>query len=145
MYRTATTRGVVAAFVAVLLVLPAAVPANSGGGTSGNAGGGATYGSPPTADGDITLKVASGAWLGRATRIRGMSANLAGRTVSIERRRSSRSGWVAVASVRVGPEGRFGTKWTPRHDRPLPVPRAPCHRVERGQHGGGVGLGGQAR
>jgi rare lipoprotein A (peptidoglycan hydrolase) len=59
------------------------------------------------------LKVASGAWVGRATRIRGRSASLAGRTVAIERRRSSRSRWAPVASVRVGPEGRFRTSWTP--------------------------------
>jgi hypothetical protein len=116
----------VAAFVAVLFALPAAASANSGGGTSGNPGGGATYTPAPAAEGEITLKVASGAWLGRATRIRGRSASLAGRTVAIERRRSRRSGWVPMASVRVGPEGRFRTRWTPdttgRHQfRALPA------------------------
>jgi hypothetical protein len=103
----------VAAFVAVPLVVPAIAPANSDGGMNGNSGGGATYGSAPAANGEITLKVASGAWLGRATRIRGRSASLAGRTVAIERRRSRRTGWAPVASVRVGPEGRFRTSWTP--------------------------------
>jgi hypothetical protein len=116
----------VAAFVAVLFALPAAAPANSGGGTSGNSGGGATYESAPAGGGDITLKVASGAWVGRATRIRGRSASLANRTVAIERRRSRRKGWAPVASVRVGPEGRFRTSWTPdrtgRHQfRALPA------------------------
>jgi hypothetical protein len=106
----------VAAFVAVLFVVPAAAPANSGGGMSGNAGGGATYEPAPAVEGEISLKVASGAWLGRATRIRGRSASLAGRTIAIERRRSRRTGWAPVASVQVGPEGRFRTSWTP--DRP---------------------------
>jgi hypothetical protein len=111
--------------MAALLILPAAASAGDGG-TSGNAGGGADYysGSEPT--GEISLKVASGAWLGRATRIRGRSANLAGRTVAIERRRSRRGGWVPVASVRADREGRFGTAWTPdktgRHQfRALPA------------------------
>jgi rare lipoprotein A len=112
MDRTATARGVVAAFVAASLTLPAAASAGSGG-TSSNEGGGTSYESSPVAGGEITLKVASGAWLGRATRIRGRSANLAGRTVAIERRRSRRSGWEPVASVRVDREGRFATQWTP--------------------------------
>jgi hypothetical protein len=104
----------VAAFVAVLLALPAAASANTGGGMSGNSGGGATYETAPAAgDAEITLRVASGAWLGRATRIRGRSASLAGRTIAIERRRSRRTGWVSVASVSVGPEGRFRARWTP--------------------------------
>ena len=98
--------------MAATLTLPAAASAGSGG-TSGNEGGGATYDSTPASGGEITLKVASGAWLGRATRIRGRSANLAGRTVAIERRRSRRTGWEPVASVRVGREGRFETTWMP--------------------------------
>jgi hypothetical protein len=102
----------VAAFTAVLLALPAAGAASSGG-TTGNSGGGATY-SNTTSAGEISLTVASGAWLGRATRIRGRSAHLAGRNVAIERRRTRRSGWVPVASVRVGDDGRFATSWTPR-------------------------------
>ena len=121
---TATARGFVAAFVAVLLVVPATAAAN--GGTSSDTGGGATYTSEPTTSGEISLTVASGAWLGRATRIRGRSAELAGRTVAIERRRTRRSGWVSVASVRVGEDGRFATTWTPgsagRHQlRALPA------------------------
>ena len=121
---TATARGALAALAAVVLTLPAAAAA--GDGTSGsNTGGGAEYGSAP-AGGEISLKVASGAWLGRATRIRGRSANLVGQTVVIERRRSRRSGWVPVASVRVGDDGRFATRWTPgstgRHQlRALPA------------------------
>ena len=109
---TATTRGVVAALVAVLLTLPA-ITAASDGGTGSNSGGGATYETAP-ADAKISLTVASGAWVGRATRIRGRSAQLAGRTVAIERRRSRRSEWVPVGSVRVGDDGRFATRWTPR-------------------------------
>ncbi len=102
-----------AALVAVLLTLPATAAAGDGA-TSGNSGGGATYTNAAPADAEISLTVASGAWLGRATRIRGRSADLAGRTVAIERRRSRRSEWVSVASVRVGDDGRFGTRWTPR-------------------------------
>jgi len=121
--RTATTRGVVAALAAVLAVLPATAAASNGG-TSSNGGGGATYTNAPA--GEISLMVASGAWLGRATRIRGRSAELAGRTVAIERRRTRRSGWAPVASVRVGDDGRFATSWTPgsagRHQlRALPA------------------------
>jgi hypothetical protein len=108
---TATARGAIAAFVAVVLVLPAVAAAGDGS-TGSNTGGGAEYGSAP-AGGKISLKVASGAWLGRATRIRGRSTSLVGQTVAIERRRSRRSGWVPVASVRVGDEGRFATNWTP--------------------------------
>jgi rare lipoprotein A len=96
-------------------MLPAAAAAGDGS-TSSNTGGGATYTSAPAAGGEISLKVASGAWLGRATRIRGRSTNLVGQTVAIERRRSRRSGWVPVASVRVGDEGRFATSWTPGSD-----------------------------
>jgi peptidoglycan lytic transglycosylase len=103
----------VAALVAVLVTLPATVAASDGG-TSSNSGGGATYTKSATADAEISLRVASGAWLGRATRIRGRSADLAGRTVAIERRRSRRSEWVPVGSVRVGDDGRFATSWTPR-------------------------------
>jgi rare lipoprotein A (peptidoglycan hydrolase) len=93
---------------------------------SSNSGGGATYTNAPAASGEISLTVASGAWLGRATRIRGRSAELAGRTVAIERRRTRRSGWAPVASVRVGDDGRFATRWTPgsagRHQlRALPA------------------------
>lgn len=102
-----------AALVAVLFTLPA-TGAASDGGTSGNSGGGATYTKSAPADAEISLRVASGAWLGRATRIRGRSADLAGRTVAIERRRSRRSEWVPVGSVRVGDDGRFATSWTPR-------------------------------
>ena len=101
-----------AAFAAVLLVLPATAAASDGG-MSSNGGGGATYTNAPAGSGEISLTVASGAWLGRATRIRGRSAELAGRTVAIERRRSRRSGWVPVASVRVDDDGRFATSWTP--------------------------------
>ena len=107
---TATTRAVAAAFMAVLLALPATA-SGSDGGTSSNSGGGATY--TDASGGEISLTVASGAWLGRATRIRGRSVELAGRTVAIERRRSRRRGWVPVASVRVGDDGRFATGWTP--------------------------------
>jgi hypothetical protein len=115
----------VAALVAVLVVLPATAAASNGG-TSSNGGGGATYTNAPAASGEISLTVASGAWLGRATRIRGRSAELAGRTVAIERRRTRRSRWVSVASVRVGDDGRFATSWTPgsegRHQlRALPA------------------------
>ena len=114
-----------AALVAVLVVLPATAAASNGG-TSSNGGGGATYTNAPAAGGEISLTVADGAWLGRATRIRGRSAELAGRTVAIERRRTRRSGWVSVASVRVGDDGRFATRWTPgsagRHQlRALPA------------------------
>lgn len=109
---TATTRGVVAALVAVLLTLPASVLAADGG-ASGNPGGGATYRETSAAEGQISLTVASGAWLGRATRIRGRSEELSGHTIAIERRRSHREGWVPVASVRVADDGRFGTSWRP--------------------------------
>ena len=108
---TATTRGVVAVLVAALLALSATAAASDGG-ADADSGGGATYG-PSPATGEISLKVASGAWLGRATRVRGRSAQLAGRNVAIERRRSRRSGWVSVASVRVDRDGRFETTWTP--------------------------------
>ena len=113
------------AFVAVVLALPATA-VSSDGGMSSNSGGGATYTNAPATSGEISLTVASGAWLGRATRIRGRSAELAGRTVAIERRRTRRSGWVSVASVRVGDDGRFATSWTPgsagRHQlRALPA------------------------
>ena len=109
---SATGRGVVAALMAAGLVLPATAAASDGG-TSTDSGGGATYyGSPSEAE--ISLTVASGAWLGRATRIRGRSADLAGRTVAIERRRSRRKGWGPVASIRVDRDGRFATRWTPR-------------------------------
>ena len=101
-----------AALAAVLVMLPA-MAAASDGGTGSNSGGGATYGQTAPADAEISLTVASGAWLGRATRIRGRSADLAGRTVAIERRRSRRSEWVPVGSVRVGDDGRFATRWTP--------------------------------
>jgi hypothetical protein len=58
--------------------------------------------------------VASGAWLGRATRIRGRSAELAGRSVEVERRKSRDSDWLPVGSTRVGRDGRFALSWTPR-------------------------------
>jgi rare lipoprotein A len=111
--------------MAVPLVLPATAAGSDDGGMSSNSGGGATYTSAPAGGGEISLTVASGAWLGRATRIRGRSAQLAGRTVAIERRRSRRRGWEPVASVRVGEDGRFRTRWTPnstgRHElRALP-------------------------
>lgn len=98
--------------MAVLFTLPAAVLAADGG-TGANSGGGATYSDSPAAEGQISLNVASGAWLGRATRIRGRSAELAGRTIAIERRRSDRNGWVPVASVRVAENGAFATSWKP--------------------------------
>lgn len=121
---TATARGAFAALAAVVLTLPAAAAAGDGS-TGSNTGGGAEYGSAP-AGGEISLKVASGAWLGRATRIRGRSTDLVGQTVAIERRRSRRSGWAPVASVRVSEDGRFATRWTPdstgRHQlRALPA------------------------
>ena len=106
---TATTRAVAAAVTAVLVALPATA-SGSDGGTSADSGG-ATYTDTPS--GEISLTVASGAWLGRATRIRGKSVELAGHTVAIERRRSRRTGWAPVASVRVGDDGRFATSWTP--------------------------------
>lgn len=102
-----------AAIVAVLVTLPA-MAAASDGTRSSNDGGGATYTSSGPANPEISLRVASGAWLGRATRIRGRSADLAGRTVAIERRRSRRSEWAPVGSVRVGDDGRFKTSWTPQ-------------------------------
>ncbi len=122
---TATARGVVAALVAVVLVLPAAAAAGDGT-TSSNSGGGATYSHAPPAGGQISLTVAPGAWLGRATRIRGRSASFAGHTLAIESRRSRRTGWEPVASVRVDRDGRFATRWTPgssgRHQlRALPA------------------------
>ena len=122
---TATTRHAVAALAAVVLTLPAAAAAGDGT-TGSNSGGGAEYTSTAPAGGEISLKVASGAWVGRATRIRGRSTSLVGQTVAIERRRSRRSGWAPVASVRVGDDGRFATRWTPdstgRHQlRALPA------------------------
>jgi hypothetical protein len=99
--------------MAVGFTLPAVVLAEDGG-TSANSGGGATYSDAPPAAGQISLKVASGAWLGRATRVRGRSAELAGQTIAIERRRSHRRGWVPVASVRVADNGSFGATWKPR-------------------------------
>ena len=108
---TATTRYVVMAIAAILLGLPAAVAAN--GGTATDGGGGATYYESSASEGEISLKVASGAWVGRATRIRGRSAELAGQTIAIERRRSRRQGWAPVASVRVGEDGLFATSWKP--------------------------------
>jgi rare lipoprotein A len=122
---TATARGITAALIAAVLVLPAGAAAGDGT-TSSNAGGGATYSPTPPATGEISLKVASGAWLGRATRIRGRSASLAGHTIAIERRRSRRTEWEPVASVRVDRDGRFATRWTPdssgrHHFRALPA------------------------
>jgi len=102
--------------MAVLVVLPA-YAIGSDGAAGANSGGGATYNAeaaPPSgAEPKISLKVASGAWLGRATRIRGTSAELAGKTIAIERRRSRRKGWAPVASVRVKENGRFGARWKP--------------------------------
>jgi hypothetical protein len=91
-------------------MLPAAVIAADGG-TDANTGGGATYSDAPAER--ISLKVAPGAWLGRATRVRGRSAELAGRTIAIESRRSRRAGWVPVASVRVARNGAFALRWKP--------------------------------
>jgi hypothetical protein len=98
--------------MAALLTLPATAAAGDGT-SSSNAGGGATYSEAPPPAGEISLTVARGAWLGRATRIRGRSASLAGRTIAIERRRSRRTGWEPVASVRVDRDGRFATRWAP--------------------------------
>ena len=109
---TATTRCVVAAIVAAVFVLPAAVWAADGA-TDADAGGGATYYEPAAADGQISLKVASGAWVGRATRLTGAADELAGRYVAIEARRSARDDWNGVASARVGDDGRFATTWKP--------------------------------
>ena len=107
-----------AAIAAVLLGLPAAVAAN--GGASADTGGGATYYEGSTSEGQISMTVASGAWVGRATRIRGTSAGMAGQTIAIESRRSRRQRWEPVASVRVGDDGAFATSWKPattgRHD-----------------------------
>ena len=109
---TATARCFVAAITVVLFALPAAVVASDGG-ADANSGGGATYYERGTSDGQISMTVASGAWVGRVTRIRGRSAELAGRTIAIERRRSRRQGWVPVASVRAGQDGRFAASWEP--------------------------------
>jgi hypothetical protein len=108
---TATTRCVVAAIAAVVLGLPAAVAAD--GGVSSDTGGGATYYDGQPSEGQISMTVASGAWVGRATRIRGRSADAAGQTIAIERRRSRRQGWEPVASVRVADDGTFATSWRP--------------------------------
>src|SRR5688500_6354796 len=107
---TATTRCVVAASTAVVLALPAAVLAADGSAGS-NEGGGTTYYEAAPSDGEISIRVAPGAWVGRATRIRGRSAELAGQEIAIERRRSRRQGGVPVRSVRVSDEGRFSTRW----------------------------------
>lgn len=107
---TATARCVVAVIVAVLLALPAAVAAN--GGASAETGGGEAYHEGSTS-GEISMTVASGAWVGRATRIRGTSAGMAGQTIAIESRRSRRQGWNPVASVRVADDGTFVTSWKP--------------------------------
>jgi hypothetical protein len=102
----------VAALVAVLLVLPATVPAADGG-AGANRGGGATYYDTGATQGAISLKVASGAWVGRPTRIRGRSEQLAGHTVSIQGRRSRRAGWGPLVSARVANDGTFAARWTP--------------------------------
>ena len=111
---TATARGVVAALAAAVLGLPAAVLAADDGATSANPGGGATYSEAPGGDGAISLEVARGAWLGRATRVSGRSAELAGETIAIQRRRSRAGEWSHVASVRVGDGGRYAATWKPR-------------------------------
>jgi hypothetical protein len=98
--------------MAALVVLPAAAVAGDGT-TGSNAGGGATYSHGSPAGGHISLRVAPGAWMGRATRIRGRSASLAGHRIAIERRRSRRTLWEPVASVRVDRDGTFATRWTP--------------------------------
>lgn len=98
--------------MAAILALPASAAASDGA-TTGNSGGGTTYYETPPAPAEISLRVASGAWLGRRTRIRGRATELAGRTVAIERRRSRRGDWVPVKSVRVGENGRFGARWRP--------------------------------
>jgi rare lipoprotein A len=108
----ATTRCVVAATVAVLFGLPAAVRAADGA-TDSNSGGGATYYETTSTGGEISLDVASGAWVGRATRISGTSKELAGRSVEIERRASSRRAWEHVATVPVDSDGEFAARWTP--------------------------------
>jgi rare lipoprotein A len=110
---TATARGVAAALVAATLAPPAAGLASDGA-TGANSGGGTSYHETSAAGERISLRVARGAWLGRATRVRGRSAELAGRTVAVERRRSRRRGWVTVGAARVGGDGGFALRWRPR-------------------------------
>jgi hypothetical protein len=107
---TATPRCVVAASTAVLFAVPAAGFASDGAAGS-NEGGGATYSEQTGAA--ISMRVASGAWVGRATRVTGSAPDLAGRTVAIERRRSRGDGWAGVASAKVGHDGNFATRWKP--------------------------------
>jgi rare lipoprotein A (peptidoglycan hydrolase) len=97
---------------AVLFALPAAVLASDGGADAGS-GGGATYYEPAPTGEQISIAVAPGAWVGRSTRVRGRSADVAGETLAIESRRSRSQGWVPVASVRADENGRFAASWTP--------------------------------
>lgn len=101
----------VAALTAVPLMLPATAAAGDGG-TSANSGGGATYQTVATT-GAISLKVRRGAWVGRATRIRGSAPELAGRMVAIERRTLPRKRWTGVKTVLVADDGSFGVRWKP--------------------------------
>ena len=98
----ATTRGVVAALLAVLFAVPAAVFA---------ADGGMTYSEESASSEAITLSVKRGAWLGRKLQIRGEAPQLAGQSVAIERRSLRGGGWTRVGVTRVGDDGRFSTRW----------------------------------
>jgi rare lipoprotein A (peptidoglycan hydrolase) len=110
---SATTRGVVAALVAVLLVLPAAALSADGSAGSNN-GGGVTYYETSEAENDqIALVVRRGAWLGRSIRIRGTAEELAGHTVAIERRSSNRKSWAPLQEVPVAEDGTFEASWKP--------------------------------
>jgi len=109
----ATTRCVVAAMAAVLFALPAVVRAADGA-ADADGGGGATYYETKSSGGEISLDVASGAWVGRATHITGQSEEPEGSTVEIQRRSSSRSSWVRVADVPVDAEGAFALTWRPK-------------------------------
>jgi len=109
----ATTRGVVAALVAVSLALPTAALADDGS-MSANSGGGATYYETSETDsGQIALAVRRGTWLGRTVRISGTAEELAGETLSIERKRSRRGAWSPLGSVEVGDDGSFALRWKP--------------------------------
>ena len=101
--QNATTRGVVAALMAVLFAVPAGVLA---------ADGGMSYSKEAASADAISLSVKRGAWLGRKLQIRGEAPQLAGQSVVIERRSARGGGWTQVAVVRVADDGRFGTRWT---------------------------------
>lgn len=118
-FGNATARGFVAALTAVVFAVPAAVAASDGS-TGANSGGGATYYETSTESAGISLAARQGAWLGRRVRIRGIAEGHAGQTLAIERRTSRRRGWMPLATVRVGDDGRFRHAWradrTGRHE-----------------------------